>query len=110
MNKMTKILLGSVLVLGLASPAMAHDEWENSYGYHDGQHERLAQHHDDAHDQLDEEHAQAHDEGLSPWEHYRVHRYLAAKHAYEHQRLEQQHDRQHRRAYWGYEGDYSRGY
>lgn len=56
--------------------------------------------HDDAHDYLGEVHERAHEEGLSPWEHARLHRDLDAAHRYEHRQLQRQHNREHRRNDW----------
>lgn len=109
MRNFALLVAGSLVLAGFTTPAMAHPD---DYGYggyetrHDEQHDRLDQRHDDGHEYLDEVHREAHEEGLSPWEHWQLHRDLDREHARQHRRL----DRIHRWQHWNNEGDpYYRG-
>lgn len=116
MRKLTLMLVSPLLALGVAVPAMAHPD--DGYGYdqyesqHDYDHDHLDQRHDAGHEYLDEIHREAHEEGMSPWEHYQLHRYLDREHAWQHRRLEWQHRREHWRRSWdpGYYGWGGYGY
>ncbi|MEO6091901.1 MAG: hypothetical protein ABIT04_02090 [Novosphingobium sp.] len=70
------------------------------YGYgsqHGAEHEALDEEHADVHDQLDEEHAEAHEEGLTPWDHARLHAQLRGQHYYADRQVARQHSRFHQR-------------
>ena len=97
MRKVILTAASAIAVAGFAAPAMAHPD-----DGHDEEHEQLNDQHDEAHDDLDYEHAEAHAQGLSPWEHYQLHRYLDAKHDWEHEQLRSEHHRWHNYNDWDY--------
>ena len=99
MRKLVLVAAASFLALGATAPAMAHpdDWWDQSQ--HDYDHEQLDQEHQDEHGYLDEMHREAHEEGMTPWEHRQLHRYLNHEHAREHRELEREHRWEHWRNY-----------
>lgn len=101
MKKLIFTLASTVAMAGFAAPAMAHPD-----DGHEEEHEQLNDQHADAHDELGEEHAEAHAEGLSPWEHRQLHRYLDQKHQWEHSQLRREHRGWHNYNDWdgGYSG------
>ncbi|GAC1577658.1 MAG: hypothetical protein NVS3B5_09840 [Sphingomicrobium sp.] len=108
MSKVLLSLASSAALVAVAAPASAHP-----YDYrHDDEHDQLQEQHEDAHDRLDAIHAEAHEEGLDPWEHHQLHRWLRQQHHYEHERLRAEHRWWHGREDWrnrygrGYYGDY----
>ena len=105
MRKLGLLIAGSVLVLGMAAPAAAHDPRQR----HDSDHDQLEQRHDATHDALEDEHAAAHEEGMNWREHRELHRELQWQHDRADRRLERQHRRQHRN-YDGYNGHNGYGY
>lgn len=94
MKKFALVLVGSVLGLGLASPASAQDHG-SGYG-HRGQHERLEDRHGRTHDRLEYRHDRAHSYGVTRREHRRVHRSVRQQHHRAEHRIERRHDRDHR--------------
>lgn len=99
MGRLILALGCSVALAGFAAPASAQ-----SYDYrHDDEHEQLNERHGDIHDDLDEEHAEAHAEGMTPWEHRQLHRYLDEKHRWEDAQLRREHRRWHDRNDWEYD-------
>lgn len=121
------VLSLGALALGLPEAAAAQSSFyfgiqsAPSYGYyeaprysrHHQEHDQLEEHHDDVHDALDETHALAHEEGLSPWEHARLHDELDYQHERADYQIAREHQRQHRYRSWqrnysnsGYNGYY----
>lgn len=107
MRKLTMSAIGAAAALSFAIPATANAQW----GRHDHEHEQLDEEHGDVHDQLEAEHAQAHEEGLTPWEHARLHQDLQDQHEEADYAIALQHQRQHTRDQWrrqyqgyGYQG------
>lgn len=97
MRKIGLMLAASFLAVGVTAPAMAHPDNNGWYqSQHDEDHDQLDRQHDDEHDNLDEIHREAHEDGMSPWEHRQLHRYLNREHAREHREL----DREHRWEHW----------
>lgn len=95
MRKLGLLAAASFLALGVTAPAVAHPNgWQQSQ--HDDDHDQLDQQHDDEHDYLGEVHREAHEEGLTPWEHRKLHRDLKREHRREHREL----DREHRWEHW----------
>jgi hypothetical protein len=99
MRKLGFIVAASVLALGVSAPVLAHpiDGYESQ---HDYDHDQLDQEHQDEHDYLDEIHREAHEEGLTPWEHRRLHQYLDREHAREHRELDREHRWEHENNRW----------
>ena len=115
------------LALGLPAAAAAQNslyfgvQSAPSYGYYEAprysrhhlEHDQLDERHGDVHDALDEQHALAHGEGLSPWEHARLHDELDYQHERADYQIAREHQRQHRYRSWqrnylsyGYNGYY----
>ena len=101
-------LFASAAAVGMAAPAMAHPDGGDDQ--HEQVHDQLNDMHDNGHDQLDALHEQAHEEGMSPWEHRRLHRYLDRQHARMHDQLSDSHDQYHDQSWQGYYGNGYNGY
>lgn len=114
MKKLAMTLAGAVAVSFFSVPAMAQS-------VHDDDHEQLDAEHAAVHDQLGEIHQEAHEDGLTPWEHQRLHEQLARAHERTDTNIEYQHELEHQsqayqnRSYNGYGygsgyGGYGQGY
>ena len=102
-HSLRTLLVSAALSIGLAGPALAHDD------EHDDEHEQLGwehrqdhwdleNRHDDVHDELSDEHRGAHYNNpyMSPWEHQRLHEQIHREHAWQDNQLNGQHNRLHR--------------
>lgn len=94
MSRFSFTLLGSAILVGLATPALANDD--DRRGRYD-QHDRIERKHDRSHDRLERKHDRAHAYGVSRRQHRRVHNRLERKHDRNDARIERKHDRQHDR-------------
>ena len=103
MNSFSKAALGLGLTVGIAVPAMAHDQdgrYQRDWR-HAAQHQQLRDEHHDDHDALQDEHAEAHAYGLTRREHRQLHRDLRHEHRDEHRDLRREHGYDHDRDYAG---------
>jgi hypothetical protein len=95
-SKVSLIAIG-VAAVALLSPVTgsAHPSFYGYQSRHDYDHDQINRQHDDEHDYLDDVHREAHEEGLSYWEHERLHRDLRREHAQEHSDLRRKHRWEH---------------
>lgn len=100
MRKLVLMVASTIALAGFAAPASAHPYDDAHYD----EHERLNDQHDAIHDDLDQEHVEAHEEGMTPWEHRQLHRYLDQKHDWEDEQLRRKHRRWHNRNDWEDDG------
>lgn len=110
MTRLILTALGSAALLGFAVPAMAHPN--DGDDEHDQQHEELGQQHQDIHEELGAIHDDAHAQGLSWYEHQRLHQQLDRAHANADYNVQMQHYYQHQNDQYrngGY-GNGSNGY
>jgi hypothetical protein len=112
MKNLAMYLAGAVALGCFAVPAMAQS-------VHEEDHEQLDAEHAAAHNQLSAIHDEAHEEGLTPWEHERLHEQLAQAHQRSDRNIEYQHELEHQsqayqnRSYSGYGsgyGEYTQSY
>ncbi len=109
MKTLTMVLAGAVAVSCFSVPAMAQS-------VHDEDHEQLGDQHTDVHGELGAIHQEAHEDGLSPWDHQRLHQQLGRAHERADTNIEYQHELEHQsqayqnRGYYGYGSNgYGRG-
>ncbi len=76
----------------------------DGHDQHQDQHDQLNDEHHDVHDQLNDIHNDAHDQGLSWYEHQRLHQQLDRAHARADGNIEAQHYYQHQAEQYGYGG------
>ena len=74
MRRLLLTTLGGAALMGFAAPVMAHPVYGDDE--HEEQHEQLDEQHADVHEQLNDIHNEAHEQGLSEYEHRRLHRQL----------------------------------
>ncbi|WP_328277914.1 hypothetical protein [Sphingobium sp.] len=99
MRKFALVMAATISSLGIAIPATAHPD-DGYQSQHDYDHDQLNREHDDGHDYLDDVHREAHEEGLTYWEHQRLHRDLNREHKREHSDLRREHRAEHRQNEW----------
>ena len=107
MRRMILSAIGSAALMGFAIPAIAHPEHGDDQ--HAEQHQQLDEQHQDVHQQLEAIHNDAHEEGLTPYEHERLHRQLDQAHAQADHNIALQHYYQHQNDNLGYNA-YNNGY
>ena len=112
MKTLAIALTGAVALSCFSVPAMAQS-------VHDEDHQELDGEHAAVHGQLGAIHEEAHEEGVTPWEHQRLHEQLARAHERADTNIEYQHEIEHQnqayqnRSYNGYGssyGGYNQGY
>ena len=105
MKALTIVLAGAIAVSCLSVPAMAQS-------VHDDDHEQLGDQHSDVHGELGVIHQEAHEDGVSPWEHERLHQQLGRAHERADTNIDYQHELEHQsqsyqnRSYNGYGSGY----
>ena len=103
MRSLLLTALGGVALLGFSAPAMAQDYNPND-DHHD-QHDQLDEEHGDVHHQVKDIHNEAHEQGLSWYEHQRLHSQLNGAHARADGNIAAQHNYQHQGYQYGYGGN-----
>jgi hypothetical protein len=98
-----------IALIGFAAPATAHPNDGDDQDQHQDQHDQLGEEHQDVHGQLNDVHSEAHEEGLSYYEHQRLHRGLNRAHARVDGNIANEHQYQHQADQYGY-GGYNNGY
>lgn len=99
----------AVALIGFAAPVAAHPNDGDDQDQHQDEHDQLDGQHQDVHRQLNDVHNEAHEEGLSYYDHQRLHRALDRAHARADGNIQAEHYYQHQNDQYGY-GGYNNGY